>query len=104
MSRGTGRVQRGILAALSRGALDTYTLTLYAGASEESTRRALRTLRRAGQVACLGFAGRGGAKWCLAEDEAEYRDVWPVSRQLHLTSVMGSRYAASFRRLVVSAL
>ncbi len=53
-------MQRVILDVLSVAALDTFTLSLPAGTSSESTRRALRSLRRAGRVTWLGFAGRGG--------------------------------------------
>jgi len=103
MSRGPGRVQRAILDVLSVAALDTFTLSLHAGTSQESTRRALRSLRRAGRVTWLGFAGRGGGKWYLPEDAALY-DVWPEASRRKLEGVLGPRSFASFRRMMVTCL
>lgn len=103
MSKGLGRVQRAILDTLSGAALDTYTLSLHAGASQESTRRALRSLRQAGRVCWLGFTGRGIGKWCLAEEAALF-DVWPQEHQQRIYALLGPRYFASLRRLVVATL
>ncbi|MDV6376098.1 hypothetical protein [Deinococcus arenicola] len=73
MSRGPGRVMRGVLDALGqRVKLNTLELAQavnpWGGASvDASTRRALRTLHRAGRVHCLGFATGGVRVWCLPE-------------------------------------
>ncbi|PTA68989.1 hypothetical protein [Deinococcus arcticus] len=107
MSRGPGRLQRRILAALAGGLLDAPTLTLHAGASVGSTRRALRSLQAHGQVACLGYGARG-KRWGLPEDVAAARQtwaqVWNEDRQGVTAQVMGRRFASSFRRLLLEAL
>jgi len=82
---------------------DTATLALHAGASLDSTRRALRKLRRAGRVAGLGYGPRGKV-WGLPGAVTWRREVWPADREAHLSSVMGPRFARAFRRAVLGAL
>ena len=78
MSRGPGKVQRGVLDALQRGPLDTLELAgrVFQGqpspCAEASTRRALRKLHEAGQVHCLGVGWGGARRWCLAEHRGLY--------------------------------
>ncbi|MBB5374979.1 hypothetical protein HNQ07_000423 [Deinococcus metalli] len=102
MSRGPGRVQRAILQAVEGGPLDVWTLTLYAQASESSTRRALRALARAGRVASLGYGVRGGQRWGLPVQVAAMRAV--ADSFENLPARMGARFACSFRRCLISAL
>ena len=105
MSRGPGRVQRAVLHALEGGPLDAYTLTLHARASEESTRRALRTLAAAGRVRFLGFAGGGRGVWCLAEDEDAARAAMlPPDVALSVARLMGARFARRLARFYTSTL
>jgi hypothetical protein len=108
MSRGPGHVQRGILEALEAGPLDVWNLARAVGASEASTRRALRGLAKGKRVACLGYSTRGGRRWGLTGDVQAARDewaaVWPVERQQQTARVLGMRYVLALRRAVVSAL
>lgn len=104
MSRGPGRVQRGILEALEAGPLSGPDLARTVGAGEDSTRRALRTLAASGRVVCLGFALGGGQRWGLPHLRDARAALWPPEREAHLAEVMGPRFARSFRRAVVSAL
>lgn len=104
MSRGPGRVQRGILGALEGGPLGTADLARHLGAREDSTRRALRGLEARGRVACLGFALGGGQRWGLPGVRDTRAALWPLEREAHLAAVMGPRFARSFRRAVVSGL
>lgn len=105
MSRGPGRVQRGILETLERGPMDAPTLALYAGASARSAGRALRTLRQGKSVCFLGFAGRGVGMWCLPEHEAEVSAVL-LSDDLaaRVARLMGARFARSLVRSHLSML
>ncbi|MDO4244673.1 MAG: hypothetical protein Q4C89_01445 [Deinococcus sp.] len=104
MSRGPGRVQRALLDTLAHlGPARSDLLTLYAGASEDSTRRALRSLRKAGRVRFLGFAGRGVGVWCLPEDEEDARACLPDGDMLaRVSAVMGPRFARSLARSMLS--
>lgn len=105
MSRGPGRVQRAALEALGRGPRDAYALALYAGASPGSLGRALRTLRRSGQVRFLGFAGRGVGVWCLPEhEEAARAALLPEDLAVRVARLMGARFARKLARLYVSDL
>jgi hypothetical protein len=106
MSRGPGRVMRGVLEALEAGPLSAPMLALTVGASEGSTRRALRTLRRRRAVVCLGFELGSGQRWAVigtpaAEDLAL---LWSAERAARLTRVMGPRFAQWARRALVAAL
>ncbi|MGY2895444.1 hypothetical protein [Deinococcus sp. UYEF24] len=106
MSKGPGRVMRRVLEALGAGPLSAPVLALTVGASEGSTRRALRTLARRRAVVCLGFEFTGGQRWALqgagaAEDLAT---LWPPERVERLTHFMGPRFARSMRRALVGAL
>ena len=97
---------RAVLAALEAGPMSAPMLALTVGASEGSTRRALRTLHSQREVVCLGFEQIGGQRWALtgtpaAEDLAL---LWPADRAAHLSRVMGPRFAHSLRRLLVAAL
>ncbi|MVN85165.1 hypothetical protein GO986_00060 [Deinococcus sp. HMF7620] len=107
MSRGPGRVQRSILGMLAGGLLDAHTLALHAGASEASTRRALRGLAAAGQVTCLGY-GRHGQRWGLPGDVAAARQTWTAlwseDRQLVTARLLGQRSMRSLRRVLIDAL
>lgn len=109
MSKGPGRVMRQILEVLEDAGepIEAPTLARIVGASEGSTRRALRSLAAAGRVACLGYA-RGGQRWGLPEDVAARRatwaEVWPPESQARAAAVMGERYARSVRRFLVAAL
>lgn len=99
MSRGPGRVQRGILKTLERGPMDAPTLALHAGSSARSTGRALRTLRQGKAVCFLGFAGGGVGMWCLPEHEAEVRAVLlPDDLTAQVARLMGTRFARSLAR------
>ncbi|CAM3623651.1 hypothetical protein DEFR109230_05620 [Deinococcus frigens] len=108
MSRGLGKVQRGILGALDAGPLDVWNLARAVGACEASTRRALYGLAKGKRVACLGYSTRGGKRWGLTADVQAARNqwaaVWPVERQQHTARVLEVRYALALRRAVVSAL
>lgn len=106
MSRGPGKVQRALLDTLARtGPARADLLTLYAGASEDSTRRALRGLRKAGRVRFLGFAGRGVGVWCLPEDEEDARACLPDRDALaRVSALMGPRFARSLARSALSLL
>jgi hypothetical protein len=97
---------RAILGALEAGSLSAPMLALTVGASEGSTRRALRKLHSQRAVVCLGFELGSGQRWALqgggqAEDLAL---LWPADRVERLTRVMGRRFAQSMRRALVSAL
>ncbi|WP_019586902.1 hypothetical protein [Deinococcus apachensis] len=104
MSRGPGRVQRGILEALEGGPLGTADLARHVGAREDSTRRALRRLAARGRVVCLGFTLGGGLRWGLPDMRAARLALWPLEREARLCALMGPRFARSFRRAVVAAL
>lgn len=73
---------RGVLDALDkRVKLNTLELAQavnpYGGASmDASTRRALRSLHRAGRVHCLGFATGGVRVWCLPEHASLLTPPW----------------------------
>ena len=68
VSRGPGRVMRGVLDALEAGPLSAPRLALTVWASEGSTRRALRTLHHRRAVMCLGFELGSGQRWALPLD------------------------------------
>ncbi|AWT35872.1 hypothetical protein DM785_10100 [Deinococcus actinosclerus] len=104
MSRGPGRVQRGILEALERGPLTGCELARTVQAEGDSTRRALRRLEAAGRVACLGFTPGNSKRWCLADELEARASLWPAERAAHLGDVMGARFMRSFRRALVAAL
>ncbi|MDL2343105.1 winged helix-turn-helix domain-containing protein [Deinococcus sp. MIMF12] len=104
MSRGPGRVQRGILEALEDGPLTGPDLARQVGAGEDSTRRALRRLEAGGRVVCLGFALGGGQRWGLPHLREARAALLSPEREAHLAAVMGPRFARSFRRAVVSGL
>ena len=76
MSRGPGRVMRAVLEHLESRPLDTAQLAHWAGADLGSTRRALRTLHRAGRVHCLGQTFEGYSKWCLTEHRNLFSPPW----------------------------
>ncbi|WP_407569105.1 hypothetical protein [Deinococcus altitudinis] len=106
MSRGPGRVMRGVLEALEAGPLSAPRLALTVGASEGSTRRALRTLARRRAVVCLGFEFTGGQRWALqgAAQVEDLATLWPPDRVERLTHFMGPRFTQSMRRALVSGL
>jgi hypothetical protein len=97
---------RAILGALEAGSLSAPMLALTVGASEGSTRRALRTLARRRAVVCLGFEFTGGQRWALhgAAPAEDLATLWPPDRVARLSRLMGPRFARSARRLLVSAL
>lgn len=105
MSKGPGRVQRGVLKVLEAGPLSSEEVALKVGASHESTRRALRRLTVLGQVRRVGFAGRGALMWCLAEDLPDVRAALPDAEMLgRVAALMGRRWAASWYRGQVGSL
>lgn len=97
----------GILEALEGGPVEAVTLARMIGATEGSTRRALRALAAAGRVGCLGY-GAHGKRWGLPEHIEAARDtwaeVWPAARQGNVAQIMGARFALSLRRALVGAL
>jgi len=96
---------RAVLEALEAGSLSAPMLALTVGASEGSTRRALRTLQSRQEVVCLGFEFSGGQRWALPGTAAEdLALLWPADRAERLTRLMGSRFTCSVRRFLVSAL
>ncbi len=97
---------REVLEALEAGPLSAPLLALTVGASEGSTRRALRTLLRRRAVVCLGFELGSGQRWGVtgtpeAEDLAL---LWTNERAVRLTRLMGPRFARWTRRALVAAL
>ena len=105
MSRGLGRVERGALHVLARRPQTSQNIAMYAGASWESTRRALRSLRRKGLVCYLGQCTGGRDVWCLPEHEEEARarlipdDLWP-----DIVRVFGLRAARKLARSYVGSV
>ena len=96
---------RGVLDALEAGPLSAPRLALTVGASEGSTRRALRTLRRRRAVVCLGFELGSGQRWALPGTAAEdLAHLWTAERAARLSRVMGPRFAQWARRALVAAL
>jgi len=94
-----------VLEALEAGPLSAPMLALAAGASEGSTRRALRKLAAGRQVVCLGFEFSGGQRWALPGAAAEdLALLWSAERVARLTHFMGPRFTHSMRRLLISAL
>lgn len=97
---------RAVLEALEAGPMSAHMLALTVGASEGSTRRALRKLQAGGDVVCLGFEFTGGQRWVL-QGAAAVEDLallWPADRVARLTHFMGPRFTRSMRRALVSAL
>ena len=84
MSRGLGRIQRGILEVLQYGQKETIALAgiIYAVAPGEdvteaqhaAVRRALKTLQRAGKVEQLFIGHMGRAYWATLEKAKAYRE------------------------------
>jgi len=97
---------RAVLEALEAGPLSAPMLALTVGASEGSTRRALRKLQARQAVVCLGFEWSGGQQWALhgAPQAEDLVTLWPAERVARLTHFMGPRFARSVRRLLVSGL
>ncbi|WP_424951016.1 hypothetical protein [Deinococcus sp.] len=97
---------RGVLEALEAGPLSAPRLALTVGASEGSTRRALRTLQHRRAVVCLGFELGSGQRWAVADSSAaeDLVTLWPPDRVERLTHFMGPRFARSMRRALVSGL
>lgn len=95
MSRGPGKVQRGVLDALGRwGKLSTPELTgavfpMWGNSHLSSVRRALRALHRAGRVHCLGADLSGSNTWCLSEHRGLYVPRWAERETRTLGEVMG---------------
>ncbi|GGR22508.1 hypothetical protein [Deinococcus ruber] len=105
MSRGPGRVMRGVLDALEAGPLSAPLLAQTVGASEGSTRRALRILQDRRAVVCLGFEMGSGQRWALPGTAAEdLAHLWTSERAARLTRVMGPRFTQWMRRALVAAL
>lgn len=110
MSRGPGRVMRGILEALkglgwatpeqlARALFERVTV-----AALVSTRRALRALVRRGLVARLGFNLSGGGVYCLKADRALYVCPWATPTGAALwREVYGAKHHAFMVRLWYSA-
>ena len=76
MGIGPGRVMRAVLEQMQAGPVDTAQLAQGAAADLGSTRRALRTLHRAGQIHCLGQTWAGVYKWCLPEHRGMFTPSW----------------------------
>ena len=96
---------RAIVEALEAGPMSAPMLALAVGASEGSTRRALRKLQAGREVVCLGFEFTGGQRWALPGTAAEdLAHLWPAERVARLARVMGPRFTRSMRRLLVAAL
>lgn len=82
VSREPGQVMRGVFEALEAGPLSVPRLALTVGASEGSTRRALRTLAQRRAVVCLGFELGSGQRL-----ERVYPRVAPLDSGVHLGGV-----------------
>lgn len=95
MSRGPGKVMRGVLVALGRhGKLSTAGVTgelfpMWGDSHLSSVRRALRKLNARGQVHCLGPDLHGVNTWCLPEHRGLFTAPWARPEARTLGELMG---------------
>lgn len=102
MSRGDGRVMRGVLVALGQRvrlntrelAAEVYGPHNWTHSDEVSTRRALRKLHAQGRVFCLGFDSYGSRVWCLPEVAGLLTPPWKQKRDALAPVTLGEVLAS----------